>query len=219
MAGKGSGLLRTAWSKWLAHVLTGLVLAATVAAVVLMAVIAVDPTVPFNPYPPPTASPPPTAPPTPTRLPRTPTPAATATATALPFVTPTALRPATLTPTPAPTMPFSFTVEPGPRPPLLNCSQPLLAGAVVDQNGEALVDYPLHVWGPSLDTIVRSGSDTRYGPSGWRVNLPANAEAGVWYVQLHLYNIYRAHPPLSAIVEVRLREECRQAFVLFRANP
>ncbi len=198
-------------------VLTWLVLAATGVAVVLMAIIAVDPTVPFNPYPPLTASPLPTTPPTATRAPRTPTP--TATATALPYVTPTALRPATLTPTPMPTMPFSFTVEPGPRPPLLDCSRPLLAGAVVDQEGEALVDYPLHVWGPSLDTIVRSGSDSRYGPSGWRVDLPADAAAGIWYVQLHLYNIYRAHPPLSPIVQVRLDDNCRQAFILFRARP
>lgn len=184
-----------------------------------MAIIAIDPTVPFNPYPPPTASLPPTALPTATRAPRTPTLTATATATAPPYVTPTALRPATLTPTPAPTMPFSFTIELGPQLPLLDCSQPLLAGAVVDREGEALVDYPLHVWGPSLDTIVRSGSDSRYGPSGWRVDLPADAGVGAWYVQLHLFNVYRAHPPLSAIVELRLDEECRQAFVLFRARP
>lgn len=209
--------LRAAWSKRLMGVLTWLVLAATGVAVVLMAVIAADPTVPFNPYPPPTPSPVPTPVPTATRTPAPPT--ATPTATSPPFATPTPLHPATLTPTPGPTMPFSFTVEYGPSPPALDCTAPFLAGAVVDQEEQELVDYPIHVWGPSLDTIVRSGNDSRYGPSGWRVDLPADAGAGVWYVQLHLYNIYRAHPPLSPIVQVRLDDNCRQALILFRASP
>ncbi len=209
-----------AWWNRAIHILTLLVLAATAIAVVLMAMIAVDPVVPFNPYPPPTPS---TAPaPLPGAAKRvTPTATTTPESAATPrlFSTPTPLRPATATPTTPPTMPFSFTVQPGPNPPLLNCRQPLIAGAVLDRAGEALLDYPVHLWGPSLDTIVRSGSDTRYGPSGWLVELPQGATDGPWYVQLHLFNIRRAHPPLSNIVELHLGEDCPQAFVQFREVP
>ena len=92
-------------------------------------------------------------------------------------------------------MPFSATVRPGPLPPLLDCSRALLAGTVTDQGGEDLVGYPVHVWGPGVDTVVLSGSASAYGPSGWEVVGVAEEEQGIWYVQLHLYNLYRAHPP------------------------
>lgn len=209
-----------AWSNRLAHVLTLLVLAATGIAILLMVVIAVNPSVSFNPYPPSTLAPLPSLSPSPTATARMRTPTPAATLTPLPYVTPTPLRPSTATPTPELVMPFSYTTNIGSSPPLLNCTRPLLSGSVLDEEEEDLIDYPIHVWGPSLDTIVRSGSDTRYGSAGWSVDLPeGGAVAGPWYVQLHLYDIRRAHPPLSGVVELHLDEDCPQAYVLFQASP
>jgi len=116
-------------------------------------------------------------------------------------------------------MPFSATVRPGPLPPLLDCSRALLAGTVTDQGGEDLVGYPVHVWGPGVDTVVLSGSASAYGPSGWEVVGVAEEEQGIWYVQLHLYNLYRAHPPLSEIVSIEMTEDCPQALVHFQERP
>jgi hypothetical protein len=116
-------------------------------------------------------------------------------------------------------MPFSATVRPGPLSPLLDCSRPLLAGTVTDREGEDLVEYPLHVWGPGVDTVVLSGSAPAYGPSGWEVVGVAEEEQGIWHVQLHLYSLYRAHPPLSEIVSVEMAQDCPQAMVHFRERP
>lgn len=207
--------MKEIWGDRLANLLTGLALVATGGLILVFAAIAVNPAFPFNPYPPPIPSPSPRLSPTPTR--GSSHPAVTPASSILP--SPTPLWPATPTPTQEPTMPFSATVEPGAHQPLMDCSRPLLAGTVTDREGEPLMGYPLHVWGPGVDTIILSGSAPAYGPSGWEVAMSEEETEGVWFVQLHLYNIYRTHPPLSPIVRVALSETCPQAMVRFQEQP
>jgi len=212
----------------LAHVLTVLMLAATGLAAAAILALLVNPALPFNPYPPPAALPLPdaTAPgpvegpvPTPTGTPVTvASGGATAGPMRLPLPTPTPLHPATLTPTPQANWPFSATIVYGPGP-LLDCAGPRIAGAVSDRQGEPLRGYPLHVWGPGTEMIVRSASAPTYGPAGWVVSPTVGTEAGTWYVQLHLDSAYFAYRPLSAIVPVILPADCPQALVLFEEAP
>ncbi len=112
-------------------------------------------------------------------------------------------------------MPFSATVEVEAS---AGCRRSVLAGTVRDREGEPLLQYPLHVWGAGLDTIVISGSAPAYGPSGWEVTLPGTAR-GIWYVQLHRYDIAQAHPPLSDIVQIILPTGCHRALVALREQP
>jgi hypothetical protein len=241
--GNRESLRETSWTDRLARVLTFLVLAATGALVLVFAVIALNPAVPFNPYPPTTPFPPSrasvtTAPetrrptalstrspfPSPTRLRPATATRETRKPTALParspFPSPTPLRPATLLPTPEPAMPFSSTVEGGTSSALLDCDGVLVAGIVLDAEGEALTGYPVHVWGPGVDTIVVSGSAPAYGPSGWEAAATETEDGDIiWNVQLHVHNIYQAHPPVSGIVRVELPRRCPQAMLLFRERP
>jgi len=142
-----------------------------------------------------------------------------ATATALParppFVTPTPLLPLPLSPTPRPVMPFSATSVQGLEAlPMVEDCQPLIAGTVTDAQGEPLTGYAIHVWGPGLETIVRSGSTLDYGPSGWEVE--GMEGEGVWTVQLHRYDVRQVHPAVSDVVYVTLPEVCPQAAVHFQ---
>lgn len=203
------------WKDRLLGGLTLLLLAATGALLVAFVIIAANPTVPFNPYPPATPLPSPTSLQVLTRMSRHIAP----TATPVPLPNPTPLKPATLTPTPEPTMPFSATVRSGPLSPFLDCSHPLLAGTVTDREGEDLVGYPVHVWGPETDLVILSGSAPLYGPSGWEVTEITAGKNVSWYLQLHLYAIFRAHPPLSEIVHIEVPVTCPQAMVYFQERP
>jgi len=207
------------WTDRLARVLTMLALAATVLLVLFYVVIGINPAVSFNPFPPPSPdlfSPHPS--PTPEEVRESARPSPTAVSTPLLFTSPTPLRPATPTPIPTPTSPFSVAVTQGPDSSLLDCDYPLLAGRVIDSEGEPLVGYPVHVWASEVhtDTVVLSGSALRYGPSGWEVAATTARRKTTWYVQLHLHNVYRLHPPLSEVVRVELPATCPQALVLFQ---
>lgn len=219
------GNTRRRWSDRLIQALTVLSLAATGAAVVFFLALLVNPALPFNPYPPPTVAPVPTpsataagSPPTPPPT-AAPVPSPTAGPTRSPLPVPTPLRPATLTPRAEPSMPFSATVVYGVEAGL-GCRDALIAGSVNDRAGEPLRGYPVHVWGPAVDVIVRSGSAAAGGPGGWEVALPADAPPGsVWSVQMHLDSAYFAYPPLSAIVRVALPADCPQALIRFQERP
>ena len=92
----------------------------------------------------------------------------------------------------------------------------MLAGTVSDAEGEPLEGYPVHVWGPVGETILLSGSTPDYGPGGWAYILPRSKvpALSVWSIQLHLHNVYRSHPAVSSIIEVRLSGDCREALTL-----
>jgi hypothetical protein len=205
----------------LARVLTLLVLAATGLVIVFYLVIATNPATALNPYPPPAFVPSPFPSPATARGSETPASATTIPSAPVLFLSPTPLRPATPTPKPQPTTAFSSTVIKGQSALLLDCTRPLLAGTVTDAEGEPLVGYPIHVWGGSVQTptIVLSGSAPDYGSSGWEVAVTTGEKSAVLYVQLHLHNVYRVHPPLSDIVRVELTTPCPQAMVLFQERP
>lgn len=178
--------------------------------------IAVNPYVPINPYPPPLPSSTPTrttAEIAPSPSPSLPHPRATSISH---FLTPTPIHPTTPTPTPTPTMPFTATVE---RRASETCRRLELAGTVTDQEGAPLEGYPVHVWGPGVNRIVLSGSDPTYGPSGWSVTLVALEKGnisvrGTWYAQLHRYDAYRGHPPLSTVVRIEMTGTCSESIAV-----
>jgi len=174
-------------------------------------VIAFRPTVSINPFPPLSPLPSPsttTGPGTSSPIRLSPSPSSAA----RPAPTPTPLVPTTPTPTPAPTFPFTASVGLGPSD---DCGWAGLVGEVEDREGEPLEGYPIHVWGPGLETIVLSGSAPAYGPSGWEVVITDTGGpiSGTWFVQLHQYNVYHHHPPLSAIVRVELPGTCSESLV------
>ncbi len=180
-----------------------LLVVATIGLVAAYLLLAIWPTAPLNPFPPPTPSPTPVPTPTESLM-----PTASPTPRALP--SPTPIRPATLTPTPEAAFPFTATVKPGDIG--SDCRRALIAGTVADGDGKGLENYPLHLWGPGLDTVLRTDARGR-----WQAELPAGA-AGDWYVQLHAPDPETAYPPLSAAIPVPLTAECPQAAVHFRAT-
>ncbi|MBN1954638.1 MAG: hypothetical protein JW900_06260 [Anaerolineae bacterium] len=193
-----SGELAGGRSDRLAHLLTLLLLVASGGVVFVYLLIAINPFTPLNPFPPATPTAVATRYGTPTAVEGTPTGERPPTITSphAAFVSPTPLRPITPTAAPGATMPFSATVQVGRQVTVLDCRQAILAGTVVDAAGEPLIGYPVHVWGPGEDTIAVSGDAPAHGPSGWEV-ASSGMETGTWYVQLHSYNVYRAHPPFS----------------------
>jgi hypothetical protein len=88
----------------------------------------------------------------------------------------------------------------------------VLSGTVVDYEGEGLEGYPIHVWGPTGEVILISGSAPSYGPSGWEFVIPApeGPVSGTWYLQLHVSSVYRNYAPASPILSIKLPEACRE---------
>lgn len=200
------------------NMLSLVMLGFTVVTLLCYVLIAINPYLPINPFPP--------APnafvvatttplPTPTR-----TLIATWTPTATPTVTPTpppSFTP-TITPTPAPTTPppptstdeptatstprvtrspYPFTYEVTYETPYYGCAWTGVAGTVEDLDGQALLGYPIHVWGGGIDTVVYSGDKQLYGDSGWEqyFNNAPMAVKGVFRVQIHAKE--GNHPPIS----------------------
>jgi hypothetical protein len=91
-----------------------------------------------------------------------------------------------------------------------------LAGTVLDEEGEDLEDYPVHIWGPGMDTIKVSGSAPDHGLSGWAVSITRTTELTVstWYVQLHRRDVAEGNPPLSSIIRVELSGACDENLAL-----
>lgn len=163
----------------------------------------------------PTLTLPPTFTPTPTdTLSPTPTDTATATAqpsatitdtpgpTDTPSITPTPSLSPTFTPSATPTGPTN-TPEPTLNPflfdlrdnqviftqnfaaPAAGCMWQGLGGTVSGFNGEPLSGYQVHVFGPNIDQIVLSGSNTLYGQgSGWEVPVGNQISTATYFVEL-----------------------------------
>ncbi len=214
----------------------------TVVVIVCYALIAINPYIFLNPFPPnpkeielvatPTGAVirhdalPPTW--TPTASPTiTPTPPPSFTPTITPTPTP---RPPTRTPIP-PTLtpsvtprvtrsPYLFTYELTYEPPYYGCNWLGVAGMVQDLDGNALKDYPVHVWGGGIDVVVNSGSKQMYGDSGWEQFFLAQPTEmkGVFHVQLH--SPYGEHPPVSADIVLNYEGFCSMSLarVIFTKN-
>jgi hypothetical protein len=117
------------------------------------------------------------------------------------------------TPTATPMLPFTSTVEMREVP---DCEEIVVAGTVRDAEGEPLEEYPVHLWGPVGEAILVSGSSPEYGPGGWAFTLPRAKvpTQSAWFIQLHRQDVYRHHPSLSSIVEVRLSGRCGEGLTL-----
>ncbi len=214
----------------------------TVLTLVCYILIAVNPNLPINPFPPDperfivaTVTPSPT----PSR-----TPVATWTPTATPTVTPTpppSFTP-TITPTPEPTIPSTPTatptLTPSPTPrvtrspypfsydlsyetPYYGCAWMGVAGTVVDIDGNALIGYPIHVWGGGIDVVVNSGDKPLYGDSGWEqfFNSAPQEVRGVFRVQIHSRDNPN-HPPVSPEIALDFPGYCSKslAHIVFVQN-
>lgn len=176
-------------------------------------VIAINPRTPLNPFPPPASS---LVTPSPSAMPvtRRPTPdGVSPLATPAVRPTPTLLALDMPTPSATPAAPFTSTVEVRAVP---DCEEIVVAGTVRDAEGEPLEGYPVHLWGPVGEEILISGSSPEYGAGGWAVALPRTKVPmfSAWFIQLHQHNVYRSHPSLSSIVEVRLSGDCEEGLTL-----
>lgn len=176
-------------------------------------IIAINPQSSLNPFPPATSV---IATPSPTAASATlcpPTVAFSAVATPSVRPTPTRMDLDLPTPTATPTFPFTSTVEVRARP---DCEEIVLAGTVRDAEGEPLEGYPVHLWGPTGEAILISGSSPDYGAGGWAFALPRAKvpSLSTWFVQLHEQSVYRSHPSMSSIVEVRLSGDCEEGLTL-----
>lgn len=146
------------------------------------------------------------------------TPTTTLTPTPRPSPTPTPLPP---TPTPRMTRSANpFTYELNYETPYYGCSWMGVAGIVENIDGEALKDYPIHVWGGGIDVVVNSGSKLSYGDSGWEQffnNQPMEVN-GVFRVQIH--SPYGDHPPISEEIVLNFEESCAKslAYITFTQN-
>lgn len=210
--------------------LTFLVLLATLAAAVVVAIVFINPYVSFNPYPPPTLPPtlgPPTITPTPeiflpatwTATPsRTPTP--TNTATPEPTATPTP-EPTSETPEATATGP-PFSLQPG-APVLtpniandLECEWMGVGGQIFNLAGEPIIDISVHLEGEvgGLSIVLDSvaGSAPNLGPGGYVFNVSDHpiASDGTLWIQLN----DTAGVPLSEPVYLTTSESCEENFVL-----
>lgn len=218
----------------LLNVLTYVMLGATACLVVFYTLIGFSV---YNPFPPPTLAAMlpvetptpggPTRPPTwtPTNTPTitlTPGPTNTPTITLTPSTTPTF--PPTRTPTPRVTRSqWSFTYEVELKMPPLGCNWTGVAGHVQDLDGNPLIGYPVHIWGP-IDTVVSSGSDaglnTRYGnEAAWEQFLDASPKP--MYVRVQLHDPYRDdHLPISEEIIIEMPGYCGAAlaYVVFTQN-
>jgi hypothetical protein len=149
----------------------------------------------------------PTSTPLPTKTPTDVPPTATASDTGLP---PTATFTATLPPTVGPTLPptktplptvdpnlptqtpvgFPFKIQEGSPAYLANleatgCSFQGVGGQVFGTNGEPLFNLQIAVTsGAGFSTTVSSGSNARYGESGWLAQVDAAANAQTYTVEL-----------------------------------
>jgi len=221
-------------------VLSLVMLGLSILAILYYILIAVNPHSLLNPFPPdryriqvlatatPTASPTrgpiatwtPTATPTATPT-RPPTFTPTASSTPTP-IAPTATHTATATPTPRVTRsPHAFSYELDYETPYYGCSWMGVAGTVQDLDGNALIGYPIHVWGGGIDVVVNSGDKQLYGASGWEqffTNRPM-AVNGIFRVQLHSRDNPN-HPPVSAEIILDFPGYCSasMAHIVFTLN-
>ncbi len=212
------------------NLLSLVMLGLTVITLACLISIAINPYLPFNPFPPEpemvlvattTATPIPTDSPastwTPTVTPTvTPTPPAsfTPTVTSTPEpTTPPPTKAPTATPTPRVTRsPYPFTYDIAYETPYYGCAWMGVAGTVEDIDGNALVGYPIHVWGGGIDMVVTSGDKQLYGDSGWEQffdNSPKEVR-GVFRVQIHAKYDSR-HPPVSREIVLDFEGYCSRS--------
>lgn len=164
-----------------------------------------------------TATPTITSTPAPTR---TPTPTDTATPTRT--LTPTNTLPATQTPTrtntPLPTntgtrAPFDYEADITFRKNFANnagCDWAGIGGTAVDLSNKHVVGLIVHVWGGGIDDRVITGSNTKYGTSGWERSVNNKPTDGLFRVQLES----TSGTLLSDVIDVQMKKKCDQNLAL-----
>lgn len=197
---------------------------ATVAVIIWTVLVVTDPTAAYNPFPPPTPQPTATlftigAGPQQATLPATYTPSPTVTPG------PTATRRATPTPTSSPAatatgitqqpgatntiavFPFTLQDESVSYVPNRNgesCAWSSIAGQVFGLNGGPLPGLPIQVTGEGFQQIAFSGSEERFGASGYEVFLGTTPAEAEYVVQL----LNTTGMPLSEPIVVRTLSSC-----------
>lgn len=189
----------------------------------------------FTPTATPTATPTPTETLTPTVTPTEPptfTPSPTITDTPGPTSTPTDTPTpiATFTPTPTdtptgPTATFTATTSPFPFDLRNNevvftqnfanqagCAWQGIGGQVFDLNGSPLNGLLVRVFGPNLDRLVQSGSNTQYGEAGWEQPVDNVINTNTYFVQLET----TAGTIISPRVQVTFPGDCARNLALVR---
>jgi hypothetical protein len=158
-----------------------------------------------------TATPTITSTPAPTRTP-TPTDTATPTQTLTPTNTLTATLTPTKTNTPLPTntrtaAPFDYEADITYRKNFANkagCDWAGIGGTAVDLSNKHVVGLIVHVWGGGIDDRVITGSNTKYGTSGWERSVNNKPTDGLFRVQLES----PSGTLLSDVIDVQMKKNC-----------
>lgn len=64
------------------------------------------------------------------------------------------------------------------------CNWAGVAGGVFDRTGQHVIGFRVHVFGPSVDVRVLSGSAAEWGASGWEVQVGSAPDTNAYFVQL-----------------------------------
>jgi hypothetical protein len=144
--------------------------------------------------------------PTPTNTPVVGLPAATLTETAVELPSPQY----TLSPFPFTVEPIKYTANTGPE----GCSWQSIAGSVVDLAGNPVKGMAIRVTGSNgnIDEVNYTGTQPRYGESGFEVFLGAIPREDQYTVQL----LARTGTPISDTVPVQTRTGCKDNVVVIR---
>lgn len=88
--------------------------------------------------------------------------------------------------------------------PSQSCNWQGIAGQVFGLSSEPLTGLLVHVWGSGIDTIVTSGTNPNYGPSGWEQFVDNRPNGNEYFVQL-------MHPDtrvLSDVIRIVFPNSC-----------
>lgn len=91
-----------------------------------------------------------------------------------------------------------------------DCAWMSIAGEVFDTDGNPVIGVGINVRGESFEWFAWSGSETRFGPSGYEVYLNSSPYVANWTVQLIHSNVR----PLSEPVTLRTSADCSKNVVI-----
>jgi hypothetical protein len=89
--------------------------------------------------------------------------------------------------------------------PAVGCAWQGLAGQVYDAAGQPLTGIQVHVFGGNnIDLFATSGTDSRYGPSGWEIPVGTAIDNLIYYVELQT----QQGTIISPTVQVQFQGDC-----------